>query len=69
MTFATLTLRARFEEGVPIEAVMAQIGHVSPEMTRHYTHLRTNAKHAAVAAVQRRSSGVLLILEPGINHE
>lgn len=53
------------EEGVPIEVVMAQVGHVSPEMTRHYTHLGSNAKHAAVAAVQRRSSGVLALLEPG----
>jgi integrase len=50
------------EEGVPIEVVMAQVGHVSPEMTRYYTHLGSNAKHAAVAAVQRRSSGVLEIL-------
>ena len=52
------------EEGVPIEVVMAQVGHVSPEMTRYYTHLGSNAKHDAVAAVQRRSSGVLGVLGP-----
>ncbi len=54
------------EEGVPIEIVMAQVGHVSPEMTRYYTHLGSNAKHDAVAAVQRRSSGVLGVLGPGL---
>ena len=27
------------EEGVPIEIVTAQVGHVTPEMTRYYTHL------------------------------
>jgi integrase len=53
------------EEGVPIEVAMAQVGHVTPEMTRYYTHLGSNAKHDAVAAVQRRSSGVLEVLEPG----
>jgi integrase len=54
------------EEGVPIEVVMAQVGHVTPEMTRYYTHLGSNAKHDAVAAVQRRSSGVLGVLGPGL---
>ena len=49
-----------------IEVVMAQVGHVSPEMTRYYTHLESNAKHDAVAAVQRRSSGVLEILGPDL---
>jgi integrase len=47
------------ESGVPIEVVMAQVGHVSPEMTRYYTHLGTNAKHAAVAAVQGKGSAVM----------
>ena len=52
------------EEGVPIEVVMAQVGHVSAEMTRYYTHLGSNAKHTAVAAVQRKASVVLEVLEP-----
>jgi len=52
------------EEGVPIEVVMAQVGHVSAEMTRYYTHLGSNAKHTAVAAVQRKGSVVLEVLEP-----
>ena len=50
------------EEGVPIEVVMAQVGHVSAEMTRYYTHLGSNAKHTAVAAVQRKGSAVLAVL-------
>jgi hypothetical protein len=45
------------EEGVPIEVVMAQVGHVSAEMTRYYTHLGGNARHAAVAAIQEEGSG------------
>jgi integrase len=54
------------EEGVPIKVVMAQVGHVSPEMTRYYTHLGSNAKHDAVAVVQRKSSGALEILGPDL---
>ena len=50
------------EEGVPIEVVMAQVGHISPEMTRYYTHLGTDAKHSAVAAIQRKGSAALAAL-------
>ena len=53
------------EAGVPIEVVMAQVGHLSADMTRYYTHLGTSAKHTAVSAVQNRGSGALAIL--GIN--
>jgi integrase len=51
------------EEGVPIEVVMAQVGHVSADMTRYYTHLGSNAKHSAVAAVQRKGSAALAALQ------
>ncbi len=51
------------EEGVPIEVVMAQVGHVSADMTRYYTHLGSHAKHAAVAAVQRKGSAALAALK------
>ena len=34
--------------GVPIPTIMAVAGHLSPEMTRHYTHVSTQAKEAAV---------------------
>ena len=50
------------ESGVPIEVVMAQVGHLSAEMTRHYTHLGSKATHSAVAAVQRRSPATLAVL-------
>jgi integrase len=50
------------ESGVPIEVIMAQVGHLSAEMTRHYTHLGSKAKHAAVAAVQSKGSGALVAL-------
>ena len=53
------------ESGVPIEVVMAQVGHLSAEMTRYYTHLGTNAKHAAVAAVQKKASAAVAALEIG----
>ncbi len=35
--------------GVPIPSIMAVAGHMSPEMTNHYTHVSTKAKAAAVA--------------------
>jgi integrase len=50
------------ESGVPIEVVMAQVGHVTAEMTRYYTHLSSDAKHAAVSAVQKKGSATLAIL-------
>jgi integrase len=50
------------ESGVPIEVVMAQVGHVSADMTRYYTHLGSNAKHAAVAAVQEKGAAALVAL-------
>ena len=51
------------ESGVPIEVVMAQVGHLSAEMTRYYTHLGSNAKHAAVAAVQAKGAAALDVLQ------
>jgi len=61
-------LRARhithaIESGVPIEVVMAQVGHLSAEMTRYYTHLGPNAKHAAVAAVEKKAAAAVAVLE------
>jgi integrase len=51
------------EAGVPIEVVMAQVGHVSPDMTRYYTHLSTDSKHSEVFAVQQRSTAALAALK------
>jgi integrase len=35
-------------KNVPIPSIMAVAGHLSPEMTRHYTHVSNQAKAAAV---------------------
>jgi integrase len=43
----TITLMAI--KNVPIPSIMAVAGHLSPEMTRHYTHVSDQAKAAAVA--------------------
>jgi integrase len=51
------------EAGVPIEVVMAQVGHISADMTRYYTHLGSQAKQQAVAAVQGRTPGLLSKLQ------
>jgi hypothetical protein len=50
------------EEGVPIEVVMAQVGHLSPEMTRYYTHLGSHATHTVATAVQRKGSVAMSVL-------
>lgn len=36
---------------IPVPSIMAVAGHVSPEMTRHYTHISNQAKAAAVATL------------------
>jgi len=53
------------EAGVPIEVVMAQVGHISPEMTRYYTHIGADSKHSAVTALQEQSVAVLAALRQG----
>jgi integrase len=53
------------ESGVPIEVVMAQVGHLSAEMTRYYTHLGPSAKRTAVNAVQRAGARALAALGVG----
>jgi len=50
------------ESGVPIEVIMAQVGHLSSDMTRYYTHLGNNAKHKAVAAVQEKGAAAMAVL-------
>jgi integrase len=39
------------EAGVPDHVLMSIAGHISPEMIKHYAHIRTKAKEAAVAAI------------------
>lgn len=40
------------EAGVPDQVLMSISGHISPEMIKHYSHVRSKAKEAAVAAIQ-----------------
>lgn len=36
------------ERGIPLPVTMAMVGHLSPAMTRHYTHISNNAAREAV---------------------
>ena len=40
------------ESGVPDHVLMSISGHISPEMIKHYAHIRSKAKEAAVAAIE-----------------
>ena len=40
------------EAGLPDATIMGQVGHVSPEMMRHYSHIRRQALNAAAAALE-----------------
>jgi integrase len=39
------------EAGVPDHVLMSISGHISPEMIRHYSHIRSQAKRAAVGSI------------------
>src|SRR5664280_224115 len=51
------------EDNVPVEVMMAQVGHVSAEMTRYHTHLSSGAKDDAVRKIAARNQGVRGVLE------
>jgi len=53
---------SRHRGGVPIEIVMAQVGHLSADMTRHYTHLNSEAKYEAAAALQAKATPIMDVL-------
>ena len=53
------------EDDVPVEVMMAQVGHVSAEMTRYYTHLSNRAKDCAVRKIAARNQGVRSVLAMG----
>ena len=40
------------EKGLPDQTIMAQVGHISPEMLRHYSPIRRQALNAAAAALE-----------------
>ena len=40
------------EAGLPDQTIMAQVGHISPEMIKHYSHFRRQALNAAAAVLE-----------------
>jgi len=40
------------EAGLPDATIMAQVGHVSPDMMKHYSHIRRQALNHAAAALE-----------------
>lgn len=40
------------EAGLPDQTIMAQVGHISPEMIKHYSHIRRQALNVAAAALE-----------------
>jgi integrase len=42
------------ENGVPLQVVSAMVGHMSPRMTRHYTHISNNATRKAVEMLEQQ---------------
>lgn len=40
------------EAGLPDQTIMAQVGHISPEMIKHYSHIRRQALNAAAAVLE-----------------
>jgi integrase len=40
------------EKGLPDLTIMAQVGHVSPAMTKTYSHIRHQALNQAAAALE-----------------
>jgi integrase len=40
------------EAGLPDQIIMAQVGHISPEMIKRYSHIRRQALNAAAAVLE-----------------
>ena len=40
------------EKGLPDLTIMAQVGHVAPQMLKHYSHIRRQALNTAAAALE-----------------
>ncbi|HTA22659.1 MAG TPA: site-specific integrase [Terriglobales bacterium] len=50
------------EAGVPLLVIQAQVGHISAQMTQHYTHISTTANHDAATLIEQKSPSLLLHL-------
>ena len=40
------------EAGLPDQTIMVQVGHISPEMIKHYSHIRRQALNAGAAVLE-----------------
>ena len=40
------------EAGLPDQTIMAQVGHISHDMIKHYSHIRRQALNAAAAVLE-----------------
>jgi integrase len=49
------------EAGLPDHTIMAQVGHVSPEMLKHYSRTRRQALNDCAAALQPNYSGLEMV--------
>jgi len=50
------------ERNVPIPVVQAMVGHMSPRITRHYTHISNDAARRAVELLDRKPSNFVDVL-------
>lgn len=59
------------ERGVPIQVTMSLVGHMSPEMTRYYTHISDAAVRQAVDALgsPRAADPIDSAVGPGVSCE
>lgn len=54
------------EAGVPLLVTESLVGHMSTEMIRHYTHIRSDAKQKAVAAIEKQYEPVMKLLQSNL---
>jgi hypothetical protein len=50
------------EADVPLQVIESLVGHMSDDMVRHYTHIRSAAKQKAVEAIERKQQTLMHIL-------
>lgn len=53
------------EAGVPTPVIEAQVGHMSADMVRWYTHISTRAQYKAACRIEAHSPELLRALSPG----
>ncbi len=53
------------EADVPILVTESLVGHMSADMVRHYTHIRSGAKQKAVKAIEKQQVKVMALLNEG----